>query len=838
MIPLKLTLKNFLSYGQTIQEIDFTPYRFICLSGKNGHGKSALLDAITWAIWGQARKISGTSKADSGLLRLGQTQMMVTLEFICNNQKYKVRREYAHTYGKPYAALDFSIIQDDSSFISLTNKTIRATQEKINKTLSLTFDTFINSAFLRQGHSNEFSQKSPKDRKQVFAEILGLHKYEEIKKKALEKVKFAAAQKISLENFNEKLKTEIEKTKTIETNLQEISENLNTIKLENKEKKTSLQKLEKQEKNIINQKQKKSLLDFQIKELLSQQKKINLELVEIQKKSAQYKKQKSLNIDEKQFLQEKHNIQKHIKKMQEQLQEKLLLKEQLFTYKTKLHERETQINSDYNIKVQKEEKSYQILQNNCKTLEQKLKTIDNFIDEKTKSCKDIALIEKKLDARINKNKEIIKNYISEEKHFLKRKEYYQSYIIQGNFLKKELLTLEKKEAITSSGSNPSCPLCDQNLSESHKQSLEKKFSEKRKFLTHRFNRFSTVIKKLKTILIDQHQRLEKYKKIENETIELTAQNKELQKQSLHLQQEIGNGKKEHKKIKLDYDSHKQEHLKSENILNKLQENKNNILKNSSDYTWLLKKYKQCAKKLENNHFNQTQYNAYNQKLSYVEKKLESLQSLIAQKPLQEERIKKIKKLTVELSSKSEHHEKLTKELIVYKDLPLQEEVIIKEKKTLLLRIKNNEEKNSKLLQEKGRFENELQQLKKYKKDFESHNKKLLTLQEEIDDYQTIAQATGKNGVQALLIENTIPEVEKEANYLLSKLTDNQAQIYIESLRDLKKGGTKETLDIKISDEMGIRPYELFSGGEAFRIDFIPTPYLRACERIIPIFRSK
>ena len=113
----------------------------------------------------------------------------------------------------------------------------------------------------------------------------------------------------------------------------------------------------------------------------------------------------------------------------------------------------------------------------------------------------------------------------------------------------------------------------------------------------------------------------------------------------------------------------------------------------------------------------------------------------------------------------------------------------------------------------------MQQLKKYKKDFESHNKKLLTLQEEIDDYQTIAQATGKNGVQALLIENTIPEVEKEANYLLSKLTDNQAQIYIESLRDLKKGGTKETLDIKISDEMGIRPYELFSGGEAFRIDF-------------------
>jgi len=70
-----------------------------------------------------------------------------------------------------------------------------------------------------------------------------------------------------------------------------------------------------------------------------------------------------------------------------------------------------------------------------------------------------------------------------------------------------------------------------------------------------------------------------------------------------------------------------------------------------------------------------------------------------------------------------------------------------------------------------------------------------------------------------LIEDAIPEIEQEANELLSKLSDNQAQIFIESLRDLKSGGTKETLDIKISDAAGIRPYELFSGGEAFRIDF-------------------
>ena len=65
----------------------------------------------------------------------------------------------------------------------------------------------------------------------------------------------------------------------------------------------------------------------------------------------------------------------------------------------------------------------------------------------------------------------------------------------------------------------------------------------------------------------------------------------------------------------------------------------------------------------------------------------------------------------------------------------------------------------------------------------------------------------------------MPEIEQEANILLGQLTDNQTQIFIESQRDLKKGGSKETLDIKISDSIGLRPYEMFSGGEAFRIDF-------------------
>jgi len=47
MIPVKLTPKNFLSYGENVPSLDFTQFHVACLSGANGQGKSALMDALT-----------------------------------------------------------------------------------------------------------------------------------------------------------------------------------------------------------------------------------------------------------------------------------------------------------------------------------------------------------------------------------------------------------------------------------------------------------------------------------------------------------------------------------------------------------------------------------------------------------------------------------------------------------------------------------------------------------------------------------------------------------------------------------------------------------------------
>ena len=86
-------------------------------------------------------------------------------------------------------------------------------------------------------------------------------------------------------------------------------------------------------------------------------------------------------------------------------------------------------------------------------------------------------------------------------------------------------------------------------------------------------------------------------------------------------------------------------------------------------------------------------------------------------------------------------------------------------------------------------------------------------------YRDLAEAFGKKGIQALLIETALPEIESEANRLLGRMTDNRMNVKIETQRETKKGDLLETLDINIADELGTRSYEMFSGGEAFRINF-------------------
>src|SRR5437868_4479808 len=126
MVPLRLQLRNFLSYGDAAEPIDFDGIHVACLCGPNGHGKSALLDAITWALWGQAR----TNSADE-LVRLGQASMSVELDFLLDGRRYRVIRK--RTKGRnSQSDLQLQAREEDGEWRALTGQGVRGTQERIN----------------------------------------------------------------------------------------------------------------------------------------------------------------------------------------------------------------------------------------------------------------------------------------------------------------------------------------------------------------------------------------------------------------------------------------------------------------------------------------------------------------------------------------------------------------------------------------------------------------------------------------------------------------------------------------------------------------------------------
>jgi exonuclease SbcC len=110
----------------------------------------------------------------------------------------------------------------------------------------------------------------------------------------------------------------------------------------------------------------------------------------------------------------------------------------------------------------------------------------------------------------------------------------------------------------------------------------------------------------------------------------------------------------------------------------------------------------------------------------------------------------------------------------------------------------------------------LDSLAKYRAEKQAARKKLA---EEQGVFEELREAFGKRGVPAMIIEAAIPEIELTANELLQKMTAGRMNVRFETQRETQAGEARETLDIKISDELGTRAYENFSGGEQFRVNF-------------------
>ncbi len=74
-------------------------------------------------------------------------------------------------------------------------------------------------------------------------------------------------------------------------------------------------------------------------------------------------------------------------------------------------------------------------------------------------------------------------------------------------------------------------------------------------------------------------------------------------------------------------------------------------------------------------------------------------------------------------------------------------------------------------------------------------------------------------IPVLIMENALPDVEDLGNELLGRLTGGRISVRFETQKEAKTTGTvSDTLDIIVSDELGERPYEGWSGAERFDVD--------------------
>jgi exonuclease SbcC len=155
VVPLRLHLRNFLSYGVEGGDLDLRPIHLACLSGGNGNGKSALVDAMTWALWGRSR-----AAREDDLLRHGTTDMEVELEFATNHAVYRVIRKRSLRKSASAASLELAVMDGDR-FRAITGNSIAETERAIAGLLRLSYETFINSSLLLQGRADLFTTKRP-----------------------------------------------------------------------------------------------------------------------------------------------------------------------------------------------------------------------------------------------------------------------------------------------------------------------------------------------------------------------------------------------------------------------------------------------------------------------------------------------------------------------------------------------------------------------------------------------------------------------------------------------------------------------------------------------------
>ena len=177
MRPQKLSLKNFMPFrvtGDQVHEVDFSQLDLFSITGPMASGKSALIDAMVWCLYGRTARYGADSK---GVISTGEQTCEVALDFTLGTRWFRaVRRTGKITDSGLSEREGEEWIQDISGSARLTNR--------IEDLLGLDFDSFTKTVILPQGRYAEFLTSEPKKRRELLAKVLELGVYARVADRA------------------------------------------------------------------------------------------------------------------------------------------------------------------------------------------------------------------------------------------------------------------------------------------------------------------------------------------------------------------------------------------------------------------------------------------------------------------------------------------------------------------------------------------------------------------------------------------------------------------------------------------------------------------------------
>ncbi len=777
MIPVKLKMRNFMCYRDNVPPLDFAGIHLACLSGDNGNGKSAVIDAITWALWGKARATS-----DDDLIHATQPEMEVEFDFSVGGQLYRIVRKRTRPKKKTGAgqsSLEFQL-SSGNGFRPITGNTIAQTQQKIIEVLHMDYDTFVNSAYLRQGHADEFTRQASSKRKEVLGNILGLSIYDELENEARTLARQHEADSAQLENAINDVVNELARKPDYEAELEQAQVNLSRIDAVIGEKETGLNEL----------RQKKEAMESKKAQLDEVSTRIETSTRDLQRWEEQAAQHASRIKTYEEVISRRETIESgyaeftRVKTINDDL-------EQQFRQSVNLDKQKGQL--DRKIDAARNE-----LLNRHALEQQEI----NRLEEKAKQLPELREQLNRAQAQMRR--------LGESETALHRKEQTaQDAQKQISYLEAEKTRLEREigevtekldliASHTESHQEAKCPLCETELtreglmlikSKYTKEQLEKSAQLKvnQDNLAQKRSEYEALQKEtaqiesglnqeksgiqghISVITRDIHESEEEERKLAGLRKILNDVEQSLAKGDFAINEQQALAAIEADLAKIDYDAARHEQAREQlGRLESYERDKHTL----DEAERLIDQEKEAAARAGE----ATQGLRGNLKLDNGKK--EALAAELTRLPA----------LRDELAAAENEYKELTGQRSWAQEAVGSVKARLQHCADLELKKKEKE--------------NQLAQVSK-----------------EETIYRELARAFGKGGVQALIIETALPEIETEANRLLARMTDNRMHVKFETQRETKKGTVQETLDITISDELGIRNYEMFSGGEAFRINF-------------------